>query len=137
MNEELERAVAAVVAERTGKFDQSFASVAALIPHYLPAALADRLVTDIPSTVAWEVVADILGILIWSTDDNGSAIMRAAERWLVEAQDLRRIRIALHLDVYPFATADEMRKVFAVVAHRFPELAPRCVALADARTAGN
>lgn len=69
---------------------------------YPPEELADRLIDDIHLGVHWEVAADILGILIWSTDDNGSSILRIAEKWLIEAQDLRRMQVALNLDVYPF-----------------------------------
>lgn len=76
MRTQLQLAVAAVTQERHEKFDKSFVRVAALVPQYPPEELADRLVGDIPLAVPWEVVADILGILIWSTDDNGLSIRR-------------------------------------------------------------
>jgi hypothetical protein len=133
MRTKLQLAIAAVTQERHKKFDQSFAKVAALVPEYPPEELADRLIDDIPLAVPWEVAADILQILTWSTDDNGSSIMRTAERWLIEAQDLRRIQMALNLEVYPFETKDQMQRVFTEVAQRFPEASSRCKALVNAR----
>lgn len=133
MRTQLQLAIAAVTQERHKRFDESFARVAALVPEYPPEELADRLIDDIPIAVPWEVAADILGILIWSTDDNGSSIMRTAEKWLIKAQDLRRIQVALNLDVYPFETNDRMQQVLTEVAQRFPEVALICRALVDSR----
>ena len=41
---------------------------------------------------------------------------RTAERWLVEGTDLRKIQIALNLEVYPFADEHEMYRVLSDVA---------------------
>lgn len=133
MRTQLQQAIAALTRERRKRFDESFAKVAALLPGYPPEVLADRLIDDIPLAVPWEVVADILGILIWSTDDNGSSIIRTAEKWLIEARDLRRIQVALNLDVYPFETIDRMRHVLTEVAQRFSEVDLPCRALVDSR----
>lgn len=133
MRSKIQLAIETVTQERHTKFDESFAKVAALVPEYGPAELAEQLIDDIPKTVPWEVAADILGILIWSTDDNGSSIMRTAERWLTEAQDLRRIRLALNLDVYPFETKEEMQHVLTKVAQQFPQVDFECKALVNSR----
>lgn len=133
MRTQLQLAIAAVTQERHDQFDASFDKVAALVADYSPEELADRLIDDIPPTVLWEVAADILNILIWSTEDNGSSIMRTAEQWLTDAQDLRRIKMALDLDVYPFATKDQMQHLLTEVAQRFPEVSPQCKALVDSR----
>jgi hypothetical protein len=134
MNEKLQLALVTVMEERAGRFDKSFPAVAALVADYSPDDLADRLAIDIPATVPWEVAADVLGILTWSTADNGAAIGRAAERWLVEGNDLRRAQIALNLDAYPFETNDEMRLVLAKIANRFPEISGRCQVMVDSRS---
>jgi hypothetical protein len=133
MRTQLQLAIAAVTQERHKGFNESFARVGALVPEYPPEELADRLINDIPLAVPWEVAADILGILIWSTDDNGSSIMRTAEKWLLEAQDLRRIKVALNLDGYPFKTYDQMQHVLTEVTQRFPEVDLLCKALIDSR----
>ena len=133
MRIQLQLAIEAVTQERQKNFDQSFARVAALVPEYPPEELADVLIDDIPIAVPWEVVSDILGILIWSTEDNGSSIMRTAEKWLLDAQDLRRIQVALNLDVYPFKTNDQMQRVLTEVVQRFPEVDMFCRALIDSR----
>ena len=133
MGTQLQLAIAAVTQERHKRFDESFARVGAQVLEYPPEELADRLINDIPLTVPWEVAADILGILIWSTDDNGSSIMRTAEKWLIEARDLRRIQVALNLDIYPFETFDLMQHMLTEVTQRFPELDLPCRALIDSR----
>lgn len=137
MNEKLQLALTTVSQERTGKFDKSFTAVQELLTEYLPEELADQLVVDIPPNVPWEVAADILGILIWSTSDNGALIMRGAERWLVEANNARLVQIALGLDIYPFETNDEMRRVLANVAHLLPEVAAECELVINRRARVN
>ena len=133
MNEKLQLAVTTVMEERTGKFDKSFKAVAELIADYSPEELADRLVAHISPDVPWEVAADVLGILIWSTSDNGASNMRAAERWLVEAKNVRQVRIAISLDVYPFKRRAEMRQVLEEVARIIPEVAATCAMLINER----
>ena len=133
MNEKLQLAVTTVMEERTGKFDKSFKAVAELIADYSAEELADRLVAHISPDVPWEVAADVLGILIWSTSDNGASIMRAAERWLVEAKNVRQVRIAISLDVYPFKRRAEMRQVLEEVARIIPEVAATCAMLINER----
>jgi hypothetical protein len=41
--------------------------------------IANRLYEDIPLEIKWQVVANLYGILIWSTNDNGAELMRTAE----------------------------------------------------------
>jgi hypothetical protein len=69
-------------------------------------------------------------------DDNGSAMTRTAERWLVEGTDLRKIQIALNLEVYPFADEHEMYRVLSDVAVSLPQMAGRCQLLISARKVG-
>ena len=111
MNERLWHAVQTVARERGGKFKAAFAAVASLVAEFGESDIADRIVSEIPASVAWEVVADLLGILEWSTRDNGASIHRAAERWLIDGNDVRRIQVALHLDAYPFQDFEQMTHV--------------------------
>lgn len=129
----LAETLATIEAERGGRFDRSFALAARLLAEFGEADLAERLCAAIPSEWPWEVVADLFGILQWSTSDNGAAISRAAERWLRGGEDLRRIRVALHLDAYPFLDRLEMERVLREVAARHPEVAARCDELIEAR----
>ncbi|WP_165228194.1 hypothetical protein [Aquisphaera insulae] len=129
----LDETLAAIASERGGGFNRSFSLASDLLAEYGEPRLAERLITDIPPTVPWEVVADLLGILSWTTSDNGSASFRTAERWLREATDLRRILIALNLDVYPFLDSKEMERVLLRVADRHPEASGRCRELIAAR----
>lgn len=61
--------------------------------------LADQLFADIPDSISFRQVARLFDFIAWPTDDNGSAMTRTVERWLVEGTDLRKIQIALNLEV--------------------------------------
>jgi hypothetical protein len=129
----LTETLAAIEMERGGQFGRSFALVDRLLAEFGEANLAERLYAAIPSACPWEVVADLFGILQWSTCDNGAALDRAAEGWLRTGEDLRRVRVALHLDSYPFRERSEMERVLRDVAARHPEVAARCDELIASR----
>jgi hypothetical protein len=108
-------------------------SVDCLLAEFGEGDLAERLYDAIPIECPWEVVADLFGILQWSTSDNGAALSRATEGWLRAGEDPRRMRVALHLDSYPFLDRSEMEQVLRGVAARHPEVAARCDELIEAR----
>jgi hypothetical protein len=58
---------------------------------------------------------------------------RTVERWLVEGTDLRKIQIALNLEVYPFPDEHEMYRVLSNVAVSHLQVADRCQELISAR----
>lgn len=132
-NKILMETLAAIGAERGGQFDRSFALVNRLLAEFGEADLAERLYSAIPSECPWEVVADLFGILQWSTRNNGAALNKAAEGWLRVGEDLRRIRIALFLDTYPFVDRYEMERVLKGIAALHPEVASRCNELIESR----
>jgi hypothetical protein len=76
---------------------------------------------------AWpKGLAEQFALLIWSTDDNGSEIMEALERWL-RSDDVDRVRVAVEgVGVFPFRNRAEMEAVLAVVKRRWPELGGKC-----------
>ncbi len=78
-------------------------------------------------------MAQLFAILIWQTSDNGTALLATTNDWLREGTTLRRIQIALHLDVYPFRDRDEMVRVLEAIALRFPDVATRCEELIASR----
>jgi hypothetical protein len=121
-SETLLRALEDLKAERFGDFSRSFDSAAELIAEYGEDNLAERLYADIPADCPWEVVADLFGILIWETSDNGSALCRTTDRWLWAGSELRRVQIALALDVYPSVREEQLKEL----AVRFPEVALQC-----------
>jgi hypothetical protein len=121
------------IATERGKFDRSFDLVNDVIRRFGEAGLTERLYNAIPRERPWQDVADLFGILIWSTSDNGSALMEATEHWLRHAADARQVRIALHLDVYPFMDRGTMEQVLGDVAAKFPEVAERCRELVESR----
>ena len=122
----------AIAAERPD-FRRSFRLVDDVLSEFGEASLAERLYDAIPTDRPWEDVADLFGILVWSTSDNGSALTRVTDGWLKEGSDLRRCQIALHLDTYPFRERVEMEAVLRRVAERMPELAPKCDELIQSR----
>ena len=95
--------------------------------------MAERLYAELPEPCPWEVVAELFGILIWSTSDNGSALTKTTERWLHAPEDLRKIRVALHLDVYPFLDRNDMERVLKRVAEIHPGVSERCSELIATR----
>jgi hypothetical protein len=129
----LVEALAAISAERPRSFDRSFRLVDRLLREYGEAGLADRLASEIPPEVPWELVVDLLDILAWSTSDNGAAISRTAEAWLRAGDDPRRVRIALDLEVYPFLDRAEMEGVLRGIVARYPDLSHRCEELIESR----
>jgi hypothetical protein len=129
----LNATLAAIMRERSTQFDESLRLVEALLADFGEDQLVARLYAAIPSTVPWEVVADLFGILIWSTSDNGHSLTTDTDAWLLDGNDLRKSLIALHLDTYPFRHRLEMEKVLTSLQARFPELAARCQSLVASR----
>jgi len=129
MNDVLANALDAVMEERGVKFNAAFHAVALLVADYGEVNLAERIAEEVPTSVSWEVVADLLSILEWSTSDNGASIHRTTEQWLSDSLDIRKIQIALHLDVYPFLEFGQMKQVLGRLALAWPQVASQCEAL--------
>jgi hypothetical protein len=129
----LTQTLAAIASEQGGRFDRSSGLVRQLVAEYGERNLAERLYEHIPTTCPWEVVADLFGLLIWNTSDNGSAIFDWAESRLCAADDVRSIRVALGLEVYPFRQRAEMERVLGQVAARHPELGEQCRQVIESR----
>ena len=110
------------IAREAPGFDESFKLAEQILESYGETNIAQVLYGDIDPHTKWKPIADLLGILIWSTSDNGEAIMRTAEGWLLRGTDIRRIRIAVNLDVYPFNDAATMESVFSEIATRYPTM---------------
>jgi hypothetical protein len=124
--------LAAIATERGQRFDQSFKLVDQLLKAWGEPDLAERLYA---ATLEhpWGGVADLFGILAWTTSDNGAAMMRTMERWLRENKAVRKLQIALYQDAYPFLKRDEMENVLQEAARRHPEVAERCSELIRSR----
>ena len=80
------------------------------------------------------MVADLFNILLWNTADNGSNVCRTAAKWLEANDDLRRIRVALHIGAYPYSDTKELAHVLERVVTSHPEVAGRCRELMESRT---
>ena len=119
---------------RSHEFRGSDAAVCSLLDSYsTEGSLADLLWSDLPSNCDLQDVADLLSLWSWRTNDNGSQIMRAVERWIVEGTDLRKISVALSLDALPFIDPEvaiaELKRVMA----KFPQFESRCEAMIQER----
>jgi hypothetical protein len=121
------------IAVERGNFDRSSDLVDDVIRKFGEPGLAERLYAVIPRERPWQDIADLFGILIWSTSDNGASLMRTMEQWLQSADVLRQGRVALHLDVYPFIDRGMMVRVLGDVASRLPEVRDRCHELIESR----
>lgn len=137
LQETLERIAAdqlALIAETQEGFSSAtFQLVNKLVAAYGEDGLANRVAADLPSDTTWRQLADLLGIMIWSTSDNGSAIFRSTDAWLLEGSDERLVLAALHLDTYPFRERKEMEQVLTSIAEAFPRAADRCRELIASR----
>lgn len=134
MRQVVERALSVIAAESSEpEYTEAFSAVRAVVVEFGEENLADRLFADIPDSIAFMQVARLFDFLAWQTDDNGSAMTRTAERWLVEGTDLRKIQIALNLDVYPFPEEHEMYRVLSDVAVCHPQVADTCQQLIRSR----
>ena len=134
MHQVVERALNVIAAESSEpEYTEAFSAVRAVVVEFGEENLADRLFADIPDSISFMQVARLFDFLAWQTEDNGSAMTRAIERWLVEGTNLRKVQIALNLDVYPFLDEREMDRVLSDVAVSLPEMADRCQRIISSR----
>lgn len=134
MHQTVERALNVIAGESSEpEYTEAFSAAHAVVVEFGEDNLADRLFADIPDSLSFRQVARLFDFLAWQTDDNGSAMTRTAERWLVEGTGLRKIQIALNLEVYPFADEHEMYRVLSDVAISHPQAASRCRWLISSR----
>lgn len=134
MNPALQKSLDAICLERDGfEYSTAFDAAHELVREYGEENLANRLFSEIPRVIPYEVVADLFNILIWQTTDNGSALLRETEDWLVEASDNRKILISLAMDVYPFLEFDKMKSVLTSLANSKPNFSEKCKTLILAR----
>lgn len=121
------------VENREPGYTEAFDAVRALAIEFGELDLADRLFIDIPESVPFLLVARLFDFLAWQTEDNGAAMTRTVERWLVEGSNTRKVQIALNLEVFPFLDGHHMCQVLSQVAAAIPEVADRCKALIISR----
>lgn len=134
MHQVVERALNVIAAEsREPKYTEAFSAAQAVVTEFGEQNLADRLFADIPDSISFLQVARLFDFLAWQTDDNGSAMTRTVERWLVEGTNLRKVQIALNLDVFPFPDEREMYRVLPNVAVSHPQVADKCQQLISSR----
>ncbi|NHX01551.1 hypothetical protein [Pseudomonas koreensis] len=134
MHQVVERALNVIAAESSEpEYIEAFSASRAVVLEFGEENLVDRLFADIPDSISFMQVARLFDFLAWQTEDNGSAMTRAIERWLVEGTNLRKVQIALNLDVYPFLDEREMDRVLSDVAVSLPEMADRCRQITSSR----
>ena len=135
MTSNLERALDSIYLNQRmdpGGYDE--AALFAVVEEFGLPNLADCLFEAIPSTIPYEIVCLLFNLLAWRTDDNGASVTRAAERWLIEGIDDRRMLVALHFEVYPFVNEEEMVKVLSSPKSTNPQIMCRCKELVRERT---
>lgn len=127
-------ALQAICRERDDQqYSESFDAVSALVQEFGEKDLAERLFSEIPRTVPFEIVAELFELLVWQTDDNGAAIHRTIEGWLREGVDNRKLLIALNLGTYPFIDHEEMERVLSNLAEVNPRVSDRCKKVIQSR----
>ena len=134
MNSAIANALEAICEERDDReYDESFDLVRKMVEALGEQNIAERLYSEIPRNVPFELVAELFDLLAWQTEDNGSEIARTAERWLRECSDTRKLLISLNLDIFPFVDPQEMETVLSRVASSKPRVAMHCKKLIEAR----
>ncbi|GAB7530160.1 hypothetical protein PS3A_25710 [Pseudomonas sp. 3A(2025)] len=130
----VEHALALLESESAqAQYDYAFDAVADIVTEFGEADLAERLIQEIPSSTGFQQIARLFDFLAWQTEDNGASIVRTAEQWLVEGSDIRKLMVALSLEVYPFPDAHEMSRVLSYLAIIHPQLSDRCEDLMASR----
>lgn len=136
MHPSLKQALDIINLERNAaEYTQAFDAVNHVVSVFGELDLANRLFAEIPRTVPEDLVVELFNLLAWQTNDNGAAMTREVETWLREQHDLRKLRIAMSLDVYPFPDAQEMYQVLSTLAAAIPEVAAMCQRLMTSRKA--
>jgi hypothetical protein len=137
MNRELVTEALATVAAEYGNLDRTFDLARQLVNAYGQEDLAERLYADLPADGSWEGAAvlyhAIFWVLQWQGRGDDTRLMESPERWLHDGTDLGKVRIVLHVEVYPFDRPAEMERVLRRVAARQPAVAERCRELIAAR----
>lgn len=134
MNPVIASALEAICKERDDQeYGESFDLVRKVAETFGELNLAERLYSEVPRNVPFELVAELFNLLAWQAEDNGSEIARTAERWLRESSDTRKLLIAINLDIFPFAGPKEMEAVLSRVASSKPLVAIYCKKLIEAR----
>jgi hypothetical protein len=77
----------------------------------------------------------ILSVSVWCGSENGAPLHRAIERWLEEASDPVRVRLALAQATFPFRDRQRMEAVLTRVAARYPQFADEIRAMIARRKA--
>lgn len=74
---------------------------------------------------------DILGRLVWMTENNGHSICEALRNWLLNG-DRQRATIALRFDeVFLWDSESEMERLLCPLAERFPSVVEDCISALD------
>ncbi len=129
----LEEALNLIEQERPDRYDAAFEAVDRVVETFGEDGLADAVFDTAPMSTTPCLLSDLLSIAAWQTSDNGAAISRTCEGWLRETSDVRKARVALHLEVFPFKNRSDMEQVLQDLAHRLPAIAHRCAELIEAR----
>lgn len=68
----------------------------------------------------------LFDILIWSTPDNGTELLRETREWFLQ-NDPDKLELVLHItNVYPYQPFDELEKRLLEIRTDFPSLKDRC-----------
>ncbi|XXY16206.1 hypothetical protein WME88_49015 [Sorangium sp. So ce216] len=68
----------------------------------------------------------IMSVATYSTDDEGSRILRVLARWLETGEDELRIALALAPDSFAFRSRVSRISALTAIKHRFLKFADRC-----------
>jgi hypothetical protein len=105
--------------------DLRFEMVDELIRLFGESGLAEKLYEATPAHRPWRDLANVFGILIWSTSDNGHQLMHTMSRWLNDMSDERQVLIALEVGFVDMEK-EEMITLFGKIVDQYPSAAAPC-----------
>jgi len=73
-----------------------------------------------------EVFAELFDSLVWTLDDNGTAVVRLCEEWLASG-DRERVEVALEMDeLCPFTDPSMLVGALDRISRLWPDLSSKC-----------
>lgn len=122
MNNLLTQTLSAIERE-SPEFDESFDLAKKLVELFGEQDLGRRLYSEIDTKTNWRVVADLYAILIWEVSDkNVGELAGTLKQWLIDGDDVRKIRVAINSDVCPFKVKVDMVNAFEGIKRTHPHL---------------
>lgn len=96
----------------------------AMVPKDKITELIYKLSTSVPAIK----VAELYNVLCWSAENRGGIALEEIQEWFYGKQ-VRRVEIALQVDIFPSNSMQECQRILEEIAKKFRHLDHLCVSL--------